>query len=93
MPAHPAEEDALTANHVSPGGEIETLATWQIPTAQNWGELTRLLVGPKPHTIALSPGRCFFAVTPTILKVLLRTAQVGLLWVSKISAQNKGGLS
>ena len=50
-------ERTLTTNHVGPG-EIETLASWQIPTAQNWGELTRLLVGPKPPRttcIVLSP--------------------------------------
>ena len=60
---------------MSPGDVIDTLASWQIPTAQNWGDLTQLLVGPKPHTIVLSPDRRFFAVTPTIMKVLLRTAQ------------------
>ena len=55
---------------------IETFASWQIPTAQNWGELTRLLVGPKqPCTIALSPDGSFFAVNPRTMNVLLSTAQ------------------
>ena len=74
MPAHPAEQHALATNHVSPG-TIETLNSWLIPTAQNWNELTRLLVGPKPNTIVLSPSRCFFAVTPSTMKVLLQSAQ------------------
>ena len=56
-------------------GTIETLNSWLIPTAQNWSELTRLLVGPKPNTIVLSPSRSFFAVTPSTMKVLLQSAQ------------------
>ena len=68
-------ERTLTTNHVGPG-EIETLASWQIPTAQNWGELTRLLVGPKPPCIVvLSPDGSFFAVNPRTMNVLLSTAQ------------------
>ena len=75
--AHPAGQRALTTNHVSPGA-IETLASCQIPTAQNWGELTRLLVGPKPPRTTctvLSPDGSFFAVNPRIMKELLSTAQ------------------
>merc|ERR1712078_559409 len=45
------------------------------PPAQNWNELTQLLVGPKPNTIVLSPSRCFFAVSPSTMKVLLHSAQ------------------
>ena len=74
MPAHPAEQHALATNHVSPGA-IETLNSWLIPTAQNWNELTQLLVGPKPKPIVLSPSGCFFAVAPTTMKVLLHSAQ------------------
>ena len=74
IPAHPAEQHALATNHVSPG-TIETLNSWLIPTAQNWNELTQLLVGPKPNTIVLSPSRCFFAVAPSTMKVLLHSAQ------------------
>ena len=54
---------------------FETLNSWLIPTAQNWNELTQLLVGPKPKPIVLSPSRCFFAVAPTTMKVLLHSAQ------------------
>ena len=73
-PAHPAVQHALATNHVSPGA-IETLNSWLIPTAQNWNELTQLLVGPKPKPIVLSPSGCFFAVAPTTMKVLLHSAQ------------------
>ena len=68
------EQYALATNHVSPGA-IETLNSWLIPTAQNWNELTQLLVGPKPKPIVLSPSRWFFAVAPTTMKVLLHSAQ------------------
>ena len=65
----------MTTNHVSPN-VIETFASWQIPTAQNWGELTRLLVGPKPPcTIVLSPDGSFFAVNSRTMNVLLSAAQ------------------
>ena len=67
-------ERTLTTNHVGPG-EIETLASWQIPTAQNWGELTRLLVGPKPPcTIVLSPDGFFFAVNPRTMSRVFQSA-------------------
>ena len=59
---------------------IETLASWQIPTAQNWPVLNRLLIGPARRVIALeSPGKSFFAalahLAPTIMERFLHTAQ------------------
>ena len=74
MPAHPAEQHAPATNHVSPG-IIETMNSCQIPTAQNWNELTQLLVGPKPNNVVLSPSGCFFAVAPSTMKVLMHSAQ------------------
>ena len=65
---------APATNHVSPG-IIEAMNYWQIPTAQNWNELTQLLVGPKPNNIVLSPSGCFFAVAPSTMKVLMHSAQ------------------
>ena len=46
----------------------------QIPTAQNWGELTQLLAEP-PNTIVLSPNGSFFAVNSRTMNVLLSIAQ------------------
>ena len=74
MPAHPAAHDTSATNRGSPG-DIETLASWQIPTAQNWPELKRLLTGPAQRVIVLSPDKSFFAVAPTIMEKFLRTAQ------------------
>ena len=77
LPAHPAEQHALATNHVSPGA-IETLNSWLIPTAQNWNELTQLLVGPKQNTNhyrPISQSRCFFAVAPSTMKALLDSAR------------------
>ena len=45
----------------------------QIPTAQNWGELTQLLAEP-PNTIVLSPDGSFFAVNPRTMNVLLHVS-------------------
>ena len=56
-------------------GIIEAMNSWQIPTAQNWNELTQLFVGPKPNNIVLSPSGCFFAVAPSNMKVLMHSAQ------------------
>ena len=74
MPAHPAAHDTSATNRGSPG-DIETLASWQIPTVQNWPELKGLLTGPTQRVIVLSPDKSFFAVAPNIMKKFLRTAQ------------------
>ena len=75
LPAHLAVQQVMTTTNVRPS-DIETLASWRIPTARNWPELNHTLTGPTPRAVVvLSPDRSFFAVTTSTMRTLLRTAQ------------------